>query len=499
MKKAYAYYRVSTEEQANEGKSIETQRKLCRKWAEDNDFKILREFIDEGKSATTLTGRASLQDLLEKSREEKLDILIVQDTDRLARNVFDHLTIKSLLKKQGVSVVSVSQPMIDDTAEGKLMDGVVASINEFQSAITGRKTSKVLLEKARLGWYPKIPPLGYRNDENPNPTSNLDKRIIVLDNKIAPYLKKVFEEYATGKTTIKEMAEYLNNHGVTPNRGTKVHKNTVCNILKNEFYTGYFTWQKTKFKGKHTPLIDTSLFERVQLIMQNHNKNASRKRKHNFLLSGFIYSKVNGRRMLGEHHDKKSGKKYSYYCDIDSRAGSYIGSAKLESEVENLFGKIQISKEYSNKVLEIARGILKESRKNQSAERKRISSELQRINRAMIEVEDSRFINRKIDNETFTRLYQRYSDERDRYTNELNSLNQDDSENIKILEKILGLAENIGNAYKKADDGTKRSYLNLFFKKIFIDKGKIVDFELTEEVGELIKNGSVQLRAGWGG
>ncbi len=499
MKKAYAYYRVSTEEQATEGKSIETQRKLCRKWAEDNGFKIIREFTDEGKSATKIAGRVSLQDLLDKSREEDLDVVIVQDTDRLARNVLDHLTIKSILKKQGVSVVSANQPMIDDTTEGRLFDGIIAYMNEYQSGLTGRKTSKVLLEKAKIGWYPKIPPLGYQNAENPKPISNLDKRIIVIDNKVAPYLKKVFQEYSTGKTTIKEMAEYLNSQGVRPNRGTKVHKNTVCNILKNEFYTGYFTWQKTKFKGKHTPLVDTELFERVQLIMQNHNKNASRKRKHNFLLSGFIYSKVNGKRMLGEHHDKKSGRRYSYYCDLDNRAGSYIGSAKLEAEVENLFGNIQISKEYSDKVLEIAKGMLKESRKNQSSERKRISSELQRIEKAMIEVEDSRFMSQKIDNETFTRLYQRYNEERDRYTNELNSLNKDDSQHIKILEKILGLAENIGNAYKVADDSTKRSYLNLFFKKILVDKGKIVGFDLTDEVKDLIEDGSVQLRSGWGG
>ena len=90
MKKAYIYARVSTEEQAEEGKSIETQEKLCRDWAKNNNYIILGIYKDEGKSATSLN-RPGLQDLLSKCQEKtnESDSILVQDTDRLARNTFD--------------------------------------------------------------------------------------------------------------------------------------------------------------------------------------------------------------------------------------------------------------------------------------------------------------------------------------------------------------------------------------------------------------------------
>jgi len=96
MKTALIYSRVSTEEQAEEGKSIETQIKLCKKWAKDNDYQIQETYIDRGKSATTLN-RPALQDLLAKCKDDiGIDAILVQDTDRLARNTLDHLTIKAI-------------------------------------------------------------------------------------------------------------------------------------------------------------------------------------------------------------------------------------------------------------------------------------------------------------------------------------------------------------------------------------------------------------------
>lgn len=499
MQKAFSYYRVSTDEQAQHGKSIDTQRSLCKKWASDNDYDIVQEFVDEGKSATKISGRKALQDLLERCSDGGVDAIIVQDTDRLARNTYDHLTIKSLLKKQGVVVISTSQPMIDDSPEGNMIDSIIASVNTFQSALTGRKTSKVLSEKASLGWFPKIPPLGYINSENPNPTGNLDKKIISLDESISPYITSMFEQYATGNYSLMEMAEYLNKSNVKPNRGLKLHKNTINNILRNEFYVGYFTWNSKRYKGKHPALVKQEVFDRVQIVMQNHNRNISRKRTHNFLLSGFLFSKKDGKRMLGEKHKKPNGRVYSFYCNQNDRADSYVDSEKIEKGVEEIFQKIQISKEYSDMVIATAKTILTDSRKSQSTEKKRISGELQKIEKAIQEVEDSRFLSGKIGNEMFQNLYTRYNQDRDRLTEELVSLNRDDSKNIEILEKILKLAENLGKAYKEADNVLKKTYLNMFIKKIWVSNKKIVGFDLTDEVKDLIEDGLVQLSSDWGG
>ena len=113
-KKALIYCRVSTEIQAKEGCSLDAQEKSCKKFAKDNGYKILEVYKDEGKSGTNLD-RPALQDLLSKCQKDKLiNATIVQETDRLARSTKDHLTIRAILKKADVKLISVAQPMLDD-------------------------------------------------------------------------------------------------------------------------------------------------------------------------------------------------------------------------------------------------------------------------------------------------------------------------------------------------------------------------------------------------
>ena len=259
MTTSFTYYRVSTDEQAQQGKSIEAQGRMCRKWAKDNDYRILEEFKDEGKSATNLN-RPALQEMLSKCTSG-INAVIVQDTDRLARNTLDHLTVRSLLDKNNVELISISQPMIDNSPEGNLVDTIIASVNAFQSQITGRKTSKVLNEKAKIGWYPAPAPLGYANIPNKNPTSSLDKNIIDLDPITSPHIKKCFEIYALGDSSIEELTKYLQNKGVPSAFGNKIGTSVVHKMLRNIFYPVDFICAGTHRKGNHPKLVSKPLFE----------------------------------------------------------------------------------------------------------------------------------------------------------------------------------------------------------------------------------------------
>src|SRR5262249_33084336 len=163
MPQCLIYCRVSTEQQAETGYSLDTQEKLCREFAERSGFRVSGVYRDEGKSGTTL-GRPALQDLLAKcTKGTIIQAVIVQETDRLARNTHDHLTIRALLQKAGVKLISVAQPMLDDSPEGKMIDTILASVNQFQSDISGRKIRKVLQEKFDQGWWPALAPMGYLN------------------------------------------------------------------------------------------------------------------------------------------------------------------------------------------------------------------------------------------------------------------------------------------------------------------------------------------------
>ena len=96
MPNALIYCRVSTQEQAEKGYSLDAQEKLCCNFAKNNGYKVVNIFRDEGRSGTNLN-RPALKDALSKCQQDKsIKALIIQETDRLARNTKDHLTIKAL-------------------------------------------------------------------------------------------------------------------------------------------------------------------------------------------------------------------------------------------------------------------------------------------------------------------------------------------------------------------------------------------------------------------
>ncbi len=498
MKIAFIYRRVSTDEQADNGKSIETQEHICRKWAKDNDYLVAEIFTDEGKSATTLN-RAALKDMLAKCKDSAthIDAIIVQDTDRLARNTFDHLTIKALLEKCHTRLISVSQPIIDDSPEGNLVDTIIASVNTFQSQITGRKTSKVLEQKAKMGWFPGgTPPLGYKNADNATSTSSLDRRIISIDELVAPHIRKCFEMYATGNYNLQNIADYLNKNNIKPKYGREIHESYIARMFRNIFYIGKFVWNDITYdEAKQPQLISTSLFLKVGTVLDAHNKYATRKRRHDFLLRGFVFCQECQSQMWAEQHTKVNGNVYTQYFCPKCKRGTYIDTDKLEKRVERIFSGIEISDSYVQHVLATAKKILSEDRSNHDVENKRLNTEKIKVERAMKEAEDARFITHTLTQEAFTRIYTRFERELKNIDGASSNLRNDHSKSIAILEKVLRLAEDIGQAYLDAGFLLKRNYLGIFFKRFEVRGGKIVKYELTDELKPLIKNGSVRVSA----
>lgn len=491
MNKAYIYARVSTEEQAKEGQSIEAQIRMCRKYAEENDLEVINTFVDEGKSATNMN-RPALQEMLGSLK--KVSFCLIQDTDRIARNTLDHLKIKALFKKNEVTLISISQPLIDDSPEGNLVDTLLAATNAFQSQITGRKTSKVMEQKAEFGWYPGgTPPLGYRNADNPNPTSNLDKRIIVIDDTTAPHIRDMFEQYASGKTNIKALATELNELGIKSPQKSMIHASLVTRTLQNPFYIGSFYWKKKLYEGKHEKLIDESLFNQVQTELDKRNANRSRKRKHNLLLSGFLYYKPSDKQMWGEIKIRR-GKEYKHYFCSKLRKGSYTSASDLEKQIEKIFEKIQLSKEFTKEILQIAESILREARNSREDNEKRLNLELSKYQKAISEAEDDRYIRHIITSEQLVRILDKYKPLVKKVKKELEKLDINYEQRLAQLEGLLQIAENIGISYKVADKPLKREYLSIFFDKFWIEDGKIVSYDLNPDIKELITLGSVRVR-----
>ena len=108
---------------------------------------------------------------------------------------------------------SLNQPMIDDTPEGVFLDTILAATNALYPQMTGRKTSLSMAEKAAAGWWPGPARLGYRNADNPSPTSANDRRIIVPHEAMGPLVTRLFETYATGRHSLRSLCKEMEGLG----------------------------------------------------------------------------------------------------------------------------------------------------------------------------------------------------------------------------------------------------------------------------------------------
>lgn len=465
------YSRVSTEDQAETGRSIGDQIKICSRFAEEKGYKVVGIYKDEGKSATTMN-RPALQDMILRCEEDgNIEAILVQDTDRLARNTSDHLQIKAMVKKFGTKVVSVSQPMLDDeTPEGKFMDLVIAGVNAFQSQITGRKVSKCMMEKFREDWWPSKAPFGYTNTNIG--TEEKPVRVIGNDEERQRFIKKAFEMFATGMYSADEVNDELYKKGFRSTAGKKVASSEFARVLKNTFYYGLMRFRGEERIGRHKAIINQELYDQCQLIFEEHNKRANRERKHDFLLRGFVYCGICGHRLTAEHNFRK-GKSY-YHCSSGKHSNKKqnYDVGKLEKRIVRLFEQIQLPESVVNKLLVRAEEILKETRANIDDDRRLLTLRKVKLEHKRDQLEQ-KLLEGVISNEVYTRNHQPLEQEIKSIDKQILYSNDDRKANIQVFERFLQLARNIGQAYKDAPDQVKRHYLGIFWDSLEVKDCKI--------------------------
>jgi len=494
MQNAIIYCRVSTEEQAEKGYSLDAQEKFCRNYAKNNGLQIIKVYRDEGKSGKTLN-RPALKDALAKCQKDKsIKTLIIQETDRLARNTKDHLTIKALLQKTGIKVISVAQPMLDDSPEGMMIDTILASINQFQSDINSRKTKKGLQEKFEQGWWPSRAPLGYKN-VTINNTEGKGRKIVRKDPDKWKILKDGFKMYLSGNYSVDELNNILYKNGLRSITGIKVPHSVMANILKNPFYTGLMRWDGQEKIGKHKSMINLREHERILEIIDAHNLYRCRKRKHSFLLRGFVLCNICGQKYTAETHPKKN--KDYYHCTAKkkkhSNRGQNIEVGELEKLIEEQFKNIQFSKEFIKLMMENLRKIFHKQKKRIESGKKILYNQKQAIEKKRDKAEEKLF-NNIITDEDFVRLRDKFKEEIKMIQGQIYALESQREFDIDIIQEFIKLTRNIYKAYKTAPYELKRHYLGLFWDKFLVQDKKIVKAIPTKLVQVLSKEEKVIIR-----
>ncbi len=263
--KAVIYLRVSTKEQAEEGYSIPAQAEACRRFIADKGWELADEHVDRGESART-ADRPQLQAMLARLAEDRsIDCLVVHKLDRLARNLEDHAAVRAALRKAGVQLHSVTETL-EDSASGKLVEGILASIAEFYSANLGQEIRKGMDQKAAQGGWPVRAPFGYQNVRRDGGRRGGES--VLEPDQQAPIVVWAFERYATGSLSVAALTEALAEKGLRNRLGNPPGISAIHRMLRSPVYAGVVRWKGAEHEGIHQPLVSRELFDRVQRVLE---------------------------------------------------------------------------------------------------------------------------------------------------------------------------------------------------------------------------------------
>ena len=331
IKRVVIYARVSSDRQ-DVDLSISAQLKALRDYANRNGYVVVKEFVDEAESGRS-TARPSFREMisLARTKQAPFEMILVWKLSRFARNREDSIIYKSLLRKQGIQVVSINEP-IEDTPTGRLMEGIIEVIDEFYSSNLGQDIKRGMRENASRGFFNgSRPPFGYLKKKLKD--GDKERNSLEPDPKLVPIVQRIFNEIVNEKG-LKEIAKGLNSDGVPAPAGGKWGKQRLHKILTNEAYTGRLIWGKSKKGTANLPpvikdnawpaIIEKSLFENVQVTLNARAPKVTHPRvaSSNYLLSGLVKCRNCGAAYIG--YGAKSGQFHYYVCGTAYSKGKEV-------------------------------------------------------------------------------------------------------------------------------------------------------------------------------
>ncbi len=326
-KLAVVYARYSSHRQGEQ--SIEGQLAAAYKYARENGYKIIHEYIDRAMTGRN-DNREAFQEMLKDCAKKQFSTIIVWKIDRFGRNREEIAFNKYRAKKNGVRVVYVAES-IPDSPEGVILESVLEGMAEYYSLQLSqniRRGQRASAEKCQSTGGNR--PLGYLTDP--------ETKRFVIDPETAPTVRLIFERYAQGKTVV-EIVDELNGMGLRTKRGDPFTKSSLRKILKNEKYVGVYAYKDfVRVEDGVPPIIDKALFDEVQKMLAVNKRAPARKwSKMEYLLTDKLFCGKCGNKMVGESGTGKSGRKYNYYaCSARKHTHSCDKKAVKQAWIEEL-------------------------------------------------------------------------------------------------------------------------------------------------------------------
>ena len=446
--KVYLYTRVSTTMQID-GYSLDAQKTKMKAFCDYNEYKIVGEYEDAGKSGKSIEGRVSFNQMMEdiKSGKDGVSYVLVFKLSRFGRNAADVLATLQVMQDFGVNLICVEDGIDSSKDAGKLMISVLSAVAEIERENIRVQTMEGRMQKAREGkWNGGFAPYGY---------SLIDGKLVVNEEE-AVAIRMIFDQYVNTDLGANGIAKYLENHGIHKiarqnGKNPLFDAALIRRIIQNPVYSGKISYGRRRTEkvhgtrneyrqvkkddyllvdGLHEALVSEEVWEQAQVKVAAQAKKYEKvnrdKKEKIHLLSGILKCPVCGAGMYGNKSIKKrkdgsNYKDFYYYgckhrnmtrghkCDYKKQVHEEMLDASVAEVISKLVSNPKFSDLIRSKInMEVDTGALDQEIENYKIQLRKLYHNKDTILLDMdsLDYEDKHYQRRKTDLENH--LYKTY-------------------------------------------------------------------------------------------
>lgn len=449
MKYVACYCRVSTDEQAKFGFSIQAQKDSLERYCKENGYKY-EFYIDEGISASSMKKRKALNEMLSKSNA--FDMILFTKLDRLSRNVLDANNINKMLIENKCTMKAIDEDDIDtSTADGTFIFNLKVSLAQREIGKTSERIKFVFKNKREKGEVTSgTKKYGY---------DIVDKHFVVNSSE-AQNIVNLYNYFISVNGNVSETYKYFVNH--FNGKG----QDALYSYLRETAYIGkYKLYRKDVYIENYIPrIMDDELFFSVQNLLAKKEK-VSKRTQTPSIFSGIVYCNTCNCRMCKKQDNRVKNKLIRYCCDNASRRK--VGSLEYKCDNHKLIREDDIENYLLNNLKELAQNYIANNTVISENKSTDTSKEQRELERKIYKLKDL-YLDDLIDKDTYKSDYEKLN----KRLNELKLKNETPiQKDFSKLKEYIN--SDICNIYIKLNTEEKRTLWVNVVDKIYIKNGEI--------------------------
>ena len=456
------YTRVSTEDQKENGFSLQDQERRLRAYCESKGKTIIAHYQDNysGKNFN----RPEFQRMLTaiKNKNLKACQFFCVRADRFSRDLSHTLNMVQTLKTLKVDVRFLEYDFDLSVPENYIPYIINMALPQVENERRGLNTKNGLRQAKREGRWVARAPKGYSNDK-------INKTVFVNEDTV--FIKRAFQEVSLKIKSIDQIRKELNKEGF------KCSKQQFYNLLKNPFYIGYIkidAWKDEEeelVKGLHDPIIEVEIFNQVQEIFQKGKRKDIRPSKYNtkYPLRGYLICNKCGNKLTAS--SSKGRKKYYSYYHCQNGCTERHQTSLINSTFSDFLRSFSVSEEVIKLYKEIIKDIFKEQKGTKESKILKLNKEIASLDNNLRNL-DEKLLSNDIEAEDYNRMGKNTKEKIEESKREIVELKQTDSPLDQHFQFGLSMMKNINYYYDNADIPTKQRIVGSIFPEKLIFDGE---------------------------